>query len=269
LRKAWRPDASGELMYMPTGRTRMVPEKNKDGSFKLDAEGKKIYKEEPVRQKVSKMSQVDDARLLMSNPQKGYIQEELYAEYANNMKHLAIQARKEAMAIHPEKCNPEAREAYKAEVESLNAKLENAKRNAPKERQAQVIANVVMKELKEANPGMDNEKVKKEAQLQIAKARASVGANKKDVQVNIEPREWEAIQKNAISPSKLREILKNADSDKIKKLASPQVNPNTLPKTKQNLIKTMATSGFTLEEIAERLGVSKTTVFKYAKGKEG
>ena len=269
LKKAWRPDASGELMYMPTGRTRMVPEKNKDGSFKLDAEGKKIYKEEPVRQKVSKMSQVDDARLLMSNPQKGYIQEELYAEYANNMKHLAIQARKEAMAIHPEKCNPEAREAYKAEVESLNAKLENAKRNAPKERQAQVIANVVMKELKEANPGMDNEKVKKEAQLQIAKARASVGANKKDVQVNIEPREWEAIQKNAISPSKLREILKNADSDKIKKLASPQVNPNTLPKTKQNLIKTMATSGFTLEEIAERLGVSKSTVFKYAKGKEG
>lgn len=269
LKKAWRPDASGELMYMPTGRTRMVPEKNKDGSFKYDAEGKKIYKEEPVRQKVSKMSQVDDARQLMSNPQKGYIQEELYAEYANNMKHLAIQARKEAMAIKPEKCNPEAREAYKAEVESLNAKLENAKRNAPKERQAQVIANVVMKELKEANPGMDNEKVKKEAQLQIAKARASVGANKKDVQVNIEPREWEAIQKNAISPSKLREILKNADSDKIKKLASPQVNTNALPKTKQNLIKSMATSGFTLEEIAERLGVSKATVFKYAKGKEG
>lgn len=269
LKKAWRPDASGELMYMPTGRTRMVPEKNKDGSFKLDAEGKKIYKEEPVRQKVSKMSQVDDARQLMSNPQKGYIQEELYAEYANNMKHLAIQARKEAMAIKPEKCNPEAREAYKNEVESLNAKLENAKRNAPKERQAQVIANVVMKELKEANPGMDNEKVKKEAQLQIAKARASVGANKKDVQVNIEPREWEAIQKNAISPSKLREILKNADSDKIKKLASPQVNTNALPKTKQNLIKSMATSGFTLEEIAERLGVSKATVFKYAKGKEG
>lgn len=269
LKKAWRPDASGELMYMPTGRTRMVPEKNKDGSFKLDAEGKKIYKEEPVRQKVSKMSQVDDARQLMSNPQKGYIQEELYAEYANNMKHLAIQARKEAMAIKPEKCNPEAREAYKNEVDSLNAKLENAKRNAPKERQAQVIANVVMKELKEANPGMDNEKVKKEAQLQIAKARASVGANKKDVQVNIEPREWEAIQKNAISPSKLREILKNADSDKIKKLASPQVNSNALPKTKQNLIKSMATSGFTLEEIAERLGVSKATVFKYAKGKEG
>ena len=269
LKKAWRPDESGQLMYMDTGRTRMVPEKNKDGSFKLDANGNKIYKEEQVRIKVSKMSDTDDARTLMSNPQKGYIQEELYAEYANNMKHLAIQARKEAMSIKPEKCNPEAREAYKAEVESLNAKLENAKRNAPKERQAQVIANIAMKEIKEANPGMDNDKIKKEAQLQIARARASVGANKKDVQVNIEPREWEAIQKNAISPSKLREILKNADSDKVKKLASPQVSSNALPKTKINLIKSMANSGYTLEDIAERLGVSKSTIFKYAKGLEG
>ena len=269
LKKAWRPDASGELMYMPTGRTRMVADKNKDGTFKYDENGKKIYKEVQVMQKVSKMSQATDARQLMSNPEKGYIQEELYAEYANNMKHLAIQARKESMAIKPAKCNPEAREAYKDEVESLNAKLENAKRNAPRERQAQVIANVAMNELKEANPGMDKEKLKKEAQLKMTQARAAVGANKKDVQVNIEPREWEAIQKNAISPSKLREILKNADSDKVKKLASPKVNTTALPKTKVNLIKSMANSGYTLEQIAERLDISKSSVFKYIKGTEG
>lgn len=268
LKKAWRPDSSGELMYMPTGRTRMVPERNKDGSIKLDENGKKIYKEELVRQKVSKMSQVEDARELMSNPEKGYIQEELYAEYANNMKHLAIQARKEAFSIKPEKCNPEAAAAYKDEVESLNRKLENAQRNAPKERQAQVLANVSMKELKEANPGMDNEKKKKLAQLVMTQARASVGANKKDVQVDITPREWEAIQKNAISPSKLREILKNTDTDKVKKLASPKVPANTLPKTKINRIKAMANSGYTLEEIAKALDISKSSVSKYIKGKE-
>ena len=268
LKKAWRPDASGELLYMETGRTRMVPEKNKDGSFKLDENGKKIYKEEPVRQKVSRMSQVTDARQLMSNPEKGFIQEELYAEYANNMKHLAIQARKEAFAIKPAKCNPEAAAYYRDEVESLNQKLENAKRNAPKERQAQVIANVAMKELKEANPGMDNDKIKKEAQLYMTRARASVGANKKDVQVEITPREWEAIQKNAISPSKLREILKNTDSDKVKKLASPKVVTNALPKTKVNRIKAMANSGYTLEEIAKALDISKSSVSKYIKGKE-
>ena len=268
-RKAWRPDASGELLYMDTGRTRMVPDRNKDGSFKYDENGKKIYKEELVRQKVSKMSQVADARQLMSNPEKGYIQEELYAEYANNMKRLAIQARKEALAIKPEKCNPEAREAYKDEVESLNQKLENAKRNAPRERQAQVLANIAMKQVKLDNPDMDNEKKKKIAQLQMTIARNKVGANKKDVQVVIEPREWEAIQKNAISPSKLREILKNTDSDKVKKLASPKkAASNALPSSKQNLIKQMANSGYTLEQIADRLGVSKTTVFKYVKGKE-
>ena len=268
LKKAWRPDASGELIYMPTGRTRMVPDRNKDGTIKTDENGNKIFKEELVRQKVSKMSQVPDARMLMSNPEKGYIQEELYAEYANNMKHLAIQARKEAAAIKPEKCNPEAREAYKDEVESLNQKLEDAKRNAPRERQAQAIANVLMKEIRLANPDMDNEKKKKIAQLKMTEARNMVGANKKRVQVNIEPREWEAIQKNAISPSKLREILKNADSDKVKKLASPKQASNALPKTKQNLIKALANGGYTLEQIAERLGVSKSTVFKYVKGKE-
>ena len=268
MKKAWRPDSSGELYYMPTGRTRMVPDKNKDGSIKLDENGKKIYKEVPVMQKVSKMSQVSDARMLMSNPQKGYIQEELYAKYANDMKHLAIQARKEAASIKPAKCNPEAREAYKDEVESLDYKLRNAQRNAPKERQAQVIANVAMKELKEANPGMDNDKLKKEAQLKMTQARAAVGANKKDVQIDITPREWEAIQKNAVSPSKLRDILKNTDSDKVKKLASPKQSTTAIPKTKVNRIKAMANSGYTLEEIAEALGYSKSTIFKYVKGKE-
>ena len=184
------------------------------------------------------------------------------------MKRLAIQARKEALAIKPEKCNPEAREAYKDEVESLNQKLENAKRNAPRERQAQVLANIAMKQIKLDNPDMDNDKKKKLAQLQMTIARNKVGANKKDVQVVIEPREWEAIQKNAISPSKLREILKNTDTDKVKKLASPKTSSTALSSSKQNLIKQMANGGYTLDQIAKRLGVSKSTVFKYVKGKE-
>ena len=74
--------------------------------------------------------------------------------------------------------------------------------------------------------------------------------------------------KNAISPSKLREILKNTDSDKVKKLASPKVPANTLPKTKINRIKAMANSGYTLEEIAKALDISKSSVSKYIKGKE-
>lgn len=266
MRKAWRPNADGTLTYMDTGRTRMVAKKNKDGSFVLDENGKKVYEEKEVMQKVSRMSQTDDARKLMSNPEHGYIQEELYAEYANNMKHLAIQARKEALAIKPEKCNPEAAAAYANEVQSLNEKLERAKANAPRERQAQVLANLAMNEVYSNNPGMDKEKIKKECQFQMTKARARVGANKKDVMVVIEPKEWEAIQKNAISPSKLREILKNTDTDKVKKLASPKTNSLILPPAKQNRIKAMAAGGWTLEQIAEALGVSKSTVYKYSKG---
>ena len=130
------------------------------------------------------------------------------------------------------------------------------------------VAAAVKKIVEERVPKNDNEKIKKLAQLEMNRARAQVGANKKNVQIDISPREWEAIQKNAISPSKLREILKNTDSDKVKKLASPKVPANTLPKTKQSLIKRMANSGYTLEDIAERLGISKSTVFKYVKGKE-
>ena len=265
--KSWRPNSEGEWEYMETGRTRKIPDKNKDGSFKYDSEGNKIYKEVPIREKVSKMSLAKDARELMSDPKNGYIQEELYADYANNMKHLAIQARKEALSIKPSSKNPEASEAYRDEVESLNAKLKQALRNAPKERQAQVIANAAFIELCRENPGMDKDKLKKETQILIARARAQVGANKKDVMVEIEPREWEAIQRNAISPSKLRTILNNTDTDKVKKYASPKTDERALPNAKVNRIKAMGNSGYTLEEIAKALGISKTTVYKYLKGK--
>lgn len=268
LRKAWRPNEDGTLTYMETGRTIMKLQKNKDGTPMLDENGKKIYKEEKVMQKVPRMSQVEDARELMSDPNNGYIQEELYAKYANDMKHLAIQARKEALMIKPKKCDPEAAAEYKDEVDSLNAKLERAKRNAPKERQALVLANVAMKELFANNPGMDKDKIKKECQLQMTQARAKVGASKKDVMIDIEPREWEAIQHNAISPSKLREVLKNTDTAKVKKMASGKINTNALPKAKQNHIKAMARSGYSMEDIAKKLGISKSTVFKYLKGKE-
>ena len=120
----------------------------------------------------------------------------------------------------------------------------------------------------EANPGIDRDRMKKFRQLEMTRARAAVGANKKDVMIDITPREWEAIQANAVSPTKLRSILKNADSDKVKKLASPKPNTKNLPPAKVNRIKAMATSGFTLEEIAKALGIPKSTAYYYIKGKE-
>lgn len=264
LRKAWKPNDDGTLTYMDTGRTRKKLQKNKDGSPMLDENGNKIYKEVPVQQKIAKMALVDDAHELSS----GTVKEELYADYANNLKDLGIRSRREALNMEIPSKNPEAAAAYKNEVDSLNAKLQNALRNAPKERQAQVLANVAMQELFAENPGMEKDQIKKEAQLQMQKARAKVGAHKQDVLIDITPKEWEAIQANAISPSKLREILKNADSDKVKKLASPKPDTKNLPTAKVNRIKAMATTGYTLEEIAEALGIPKSTAYYYIKGKE-
>ena len=266
LRKSWKANEDGSLTYMETGRTRRVLEKNKDGSPKLDENGKKIYKEVPVQEKVARMALVQDAYELIDGP--GFVKEHIYADYANDLKHLANEARKEALTMVIPGKNPQAAEAYKDEVRSLNAKLERALRNAPKERQAQVLANVAMQELFNENPGMEKDQIKKEAQLQIARARDKVGAHKQDVLIDIEPREWEAIQANAVSPSKLRDILKNADSDKVKKLASPKPDNKNLPSAKINRIKAMATTGYTLEEIAEALGIPKSTAYYYIKGKE-
>lgn len=264
LKKAWRPNSEGELIYMQTGRTRRVLEKNKDGTPKLDENGNKIYKEVKVQEKVPKMALVKDAHELSSGTPK----EELYADYANSMKDLANKARKEAINMEIPSKNPEAAMAYKNEVDSLNEKLAIALRNAPKERQAQVLANVAMHELFNSNPGMTKDQIKKEAQLQIKIARAKVGAHKQDVLVDITPKEWEAIQANAVSPSKLREILKNADSDKVKKLNTPKLDNKNLPSAKVNRIKAMATTGYTLEEIAKALGIPKSTAYYYIKGKE-
>ena len=125
-----------------------------------------------------------------------------------------------------------------------------------------------MQEIFNNNPGMEKDQIKKEAQLQMTKARAKVGAHKQDVLIDITPKEWEAIQANAVSPSRLRDILKNADSDKVKKLSSPKLDTKNLPTAKQNRIKSMAASGYTLEEIAEALGIPKSTAYYYIKGKE-
>lgn len=262
--KAWRPNKEGEWEYMETGRTMKKLQKNKDGSPKLDKDGKPIYKEVMVTEKVPKMSLHKDAHDLSS----GTVQEELYADYANQMKYLANQARKEAINMTIPSKNPEAAKAYKNEVESLNNKLENALRNAPKERQALVLANVALRNVLDNNPGMTKDQIKKETQLIMKRSRDQVGAHKQDVLVEITPKEWEAIQANAVSPSKLRTILKNTDSDKVKKLASPKIDNTQLPTAKVNKIKAMSLSGFTLQEIADALGIPKSTAYYYIKGKE-
>lgn len=205
--------------------------------------------------KSTKGAEARDARTLVSGD--NIYMETLYATHSNKLKALANAARKEAVLTKPPAQNKSAKKVYKSEVDSLKAKLDKAKGNAPLERQAQQLAGVRIRQQRQANPGMDKETEKKMKFKALDVYRERVGA-KKD-QIVITPREWEAIQAGAISNHMLTEILSNADVDRVKYLALPK----TEPKMTSNMLvraRAMANSGFTQAEIAEQLGVGLTTL---------
>lgn len=235
---------------------------NEDGSLSyktaddLTYVDKKTGKTKTRTQKSTQMAEAKDARTLSS----GTPQEEAYASYANKMKSLANQARKEMVSTGKIPYSASAKAAYQNEVYSLNAKLNVALKNAPRERQAQIIANATVTAKKQANPDMTNAEIKKANQQALTAARKQVGAERKPVVIT--DREWEAIQAGAISESKLTQILNNADIDSLRQRATPRAT-TTLSTAKQNKIVSMSASGYSTSEIAEALGISTSTVSKY------
>lgn len=238
------------------------PTINEDGSLSyktaddLTYVDKKTGKTKTRTQASTQMAETKDARTLSS----GTPQEEAYASYANKMKSLANQARKEMMGTGKIPYSASAKAAYQSEVDSLNAKLNVALKNAPRERQAQVIANATVTAKKQANPDMTNAEIKKANQQALTAARKQVGAERKPVVIT--DKEWEAIQAGAISESKLTQILNNADIDSLRQRATPRAT-TTLSTAKQNKIASMSASGYSTSEIAEALGISTSTVSKY------
>ena len=204
----------------------------------------------------TKMAETKDARTLSS----GTPQEEAYADYANNMKSLANRARREMMNTGKIAYSASAKRTYQAEVDSLEAKLNVALKNAPRERQAQILANAAVKAKKQENPDMTKGEIKKANQQALTAARNSVGAKREPILIT--DREWEAIQAGAISENRLTQIINNVDTDKLRQRATPRAT-TTLSSAKVNKIASMNASGYTTAEIAEALGVSASTVSKY------
>lgn len=237
---------TGEVSYKETGRTYM------------DKNGKVT----PATTVVKLVSTVDDVRTLSS----GTKQENAYADYANKMKALANRARKEYMATDRLQYDSSANRTYREEVSSLDTKLRIAQANAPRERQAQIIANSVVRAKVQDNPELSDRGNKKELnkikQAALYDARASVGASGRGTRINLTDREWEAIQAGAISDSKLVSILRYTDPDAIKQRALPRTTTQ-LSTAKVNKINSMNRSGYSLAEIAKALGVSTSTVSSY------
>ena len=219
---------------------------------------KKTGKQKTKTQPSTKMAETKDARTLISDADTPIERE--YAQYANQMKAFANRARLEIVRTKDIPYSPSAKETYKAEVESLNSKLNVSLKNAPRERQAQLRANATVTAKKQANPDMTKGEIKKAGQQALVKARIDVGAKRETIKIT--DREWEAIQAGAISNNKLQQIVAHTDTDELRQRATPRTT-TTLSQAKINKIQNMRASGYTNAEIAEAIGVSASTVSKY------
>lgn len=230
---------TGKKIYAPSKRKEYV---NKQG---------KIVK--PLT-KTKKMAEVDDAYELSSGTQI----ESIYADHANKLKALANQARLSILKIVPRSYSPSARVTYSEQVGTLLSKLNNAIRNKPLERKAQLLANEYIAKEKKKLGDLSEGDLKKVKGQALQEARARVGAGKEKIM--IEPLEWEAIQAGAISHTSLLKILDNADLDQVKAYATPKVTKIKVSNAKAARAKTMLNAGHTQSEIADALGMSLTTL---------
>ncbi len=218
---------------------------NETGETYVNKEGKVIRK--TIRS--TKMAEVDDAFKLSS----GTLIEEVYASHANQLKSLALTARKIAVNTPYTPYSPSAKKTYEKEVASLKAQLNIALKNAPLERQAQLLANSVVAAKRKENPDLDPTDLKTIKGQALMEARLRVGAKRKTVVIT--PREWEAIQAGAVNTNTLTQILNNTDMDRIKQLATPR-SRQVLSTDMVARAKGMAARGKTYAEIAEALGIS-------------
>lgn len=233
---------TGEVVYKESGRTYVDP---------------KTGKTVAATTKIKLLNATDDIHKLSS----GTIQEEAYADYANKMKALANQARLEYVATPTLMRSASASKAYQPEVDRLTSALKQAQLNAPREREAQRIANARVKAKIEDNDITDKDEISKIRRAAISDARVQTGASGKQNRIIISDGEWEAIQAGAISDTTLKEILRYADPDTVRERATPRTRTEVSDARKAR-IKAMANSGHTNAEIADALNLSPSSVSK-------
>ena len=222
------------------------------------------YKVDKRTQRSTNMAETDDAYSLVSTIK--HPTEMAYADYANSMKAMANKARLEVARTGDIAYDASAKKVYQAEVNSLNSKLNNALKNTVRERAAQRQANVEKDAAEKANPNIKKGDLKKVGQRALNAARSDVGSIKrKDRNIDITDREWEAIQSGAVNKTTLKKILNNTDVDKLRERAMPKTTKE-LSTAQVSRIKQLASNGYTLDEIAKKLGKSSSTVSKYLKG---
>ena len=243
---------TGKKLTVPTGerkRVRVTDPKT----------GKKRYitTDEPARFKSEKLAETDDAYTLVSKGRAGTRIEQIYADHSNRLKSMANEARREAVRVKLTPYEPSAKKVYNKEVEQLKSKLRLAEKNAPLERQAQAVARRMVAQKRRANPDMQKDEEKKVKAHALKEARLRTGAGKQRIQ--IEGREWEAIQAGAITNHMLERILRNSELETVREKATPRERP-VMTDAATARAKQMLSSGYTLAEVSDHLGIPMSTL---------
>ena len=228
--------------------------------------------------KSTQMYEATDARSLMSgniDPKTGFptgtAKEQAYADYANFCKQTANACRKEAANLDTFRRDPAAAKVYDNEVKSLNAKYLKAAQNAPLERKAQVLANEIVKtKMSQINSEnyskSDLDKYRQRITSQaLTTSRARVGASKPTI--NIEPREWEAMQNRAFTPSRLRDIYKYSDKTQVRQYATPRRSSSIDSALYSRIYNLGVVGNATVAEIAAATGASRAEIQQVLGGK--
>lgn len=260
----------GKEWYDPTRPEGALIYKNADNLdytvTKINRTGEEYTITKQYTQKSTKMLETDDAYSLVS-PKK-HKMEVVYADYANDMKKMANEARMELVNTGKVAYNRDAKNKYAVEVKSLEDKLYKAELNTVRERTANrmAAATVARKKADWDAEGREykSKDVKKAGQQALTKSREEVGSiARRDRNIIITDKEWEAIQKGAVSETTLKRILNNSDPDSLRDKAMPKQSFE-LNQAKISRIKAMSAS-YTIAQIADALGVSTSTVSKYLK----
>ena len=107
------------------------------------------------------------------------------------------------------------------------------------------------------NYNLSKKDLKKRKQQETEIAREKVGYKRPTIEIT--PKEWEAIQANAISKSKLNEILNFCDMDSIREMAMPKER-KALTDAQINKAKRLLASGkYTNQEIADAVNASSVS----------
>ena len=233
--------------------TETVQRKRTEEELKNNPRLKPTISKQITLKEVPLVDMVADAKKLGS----GYEVENLYGDYINSLTRMRDNGYKYIEGIPNMKMSKDAKKLYAGEVKSLEAKLNRAMSNDPLERQAQLEANRVIAEKR--RPDMSKDQISKLRQQSIAAARVKYNANGKGSRIDISSDEWEAIQAGAVSSSRLSNILKYADKDRVRDLATPKANAPISLSTADKITR-LAKKGYTPAQIKEATGLSIDTI---------